>query len=47
MKSSGVKIVEPIKVDPKYHFKSFYVEGPDNVLIEVVEEKPVPEGIWE
>jgi catechol 2,3-dioxygenase-like lactoylglutathione lyase family enzyme len=47
MQKSGVKIVEPIKEDPKYHFKSFYVEGPDNVLIEVVEEKPIPEGIWE
>lgn len=47
MQKSGVKIVEPIKDDPKYHFKSFYVEGPDNVLIEIVEEKPIPEGIWE
>ncbi len=47
MQSSGVKIVEPIKEDPKYHFKSFYVEGPDRVLIEIVEEKPIPEGIWE
>jgi catechol 2,3-dioxygenase-like lactoylglutathione lyase family enzyme len=47
MQKSGVKIVEPIKEDPKYHFKSFYVEGPDNVLIEIVEEKPIPEGIWE
>jgi catechol 2,3-dioxygenase-like lactoylglutathione lyase family enzyme len=47
MQQSGVKIVEPIKVDPKYHFKSFFVAGPDGVLIEIVEEKPVPEGIWE
>jgi catechol 2,3-dioxygenase-like lactoylglutathione lyase family enzyme len=47
MQKSGVKIVEPIKVDPKYHFKSFYVEGPDGVSIEIVEEKPIPEGIWE
>jgi catechol 2,3-dioxygenase-like lactoylglutathione lyase family enzyme len=47
LQSSGVKIVEPIKEDPKYHFKSFFVEGPDHVLIEIVEEKPIPEGTWE
>jgi catechol 2,3-dioxygenase-like lactoylglutathione lyase family enzyme len=47
LQSSGIKIVEPIKEDPKYHFKSFFVEGPDHVLIEIVEEKPIPEGIWE
>ena len=47
MQSSGAKIVRGIEVDPKYKFKSFYVEGPDDVLIEIVEEKPVPEGIWE
>ncbi|HEV8001750.1 MAG TPA: VOC family protein [Planctomycetaceae bacterium] len=47
MKQSGVKIAETPKTDPKYHFKSFFVEGPDGVLIEIVEEKPVPDGIWE
>ncbi len=47
MKQSGVKIAETPKIDPKYHFKSFFVEGPDGVLIEIVEEKPVPDGIWE
>jgi catechol 2,3-dioxygenase-like lactoylglutathione lyase family enzyme len=47
MQRSGVKIAETIKPDAKYHFKSFFVEGPDGVLIEIVEEKPVPEGIWE
>lgn len=47
MKHSGVKITQDIKPDPKYHFHSFLVEGPDSVSIEIVEEKPVPEGIWE
>jgi hypothetical protein len=47
MKRAGVKITETIKTDPKYHFKSFFVDGPDGVSIEVVEERPVPEGIWE
>jgi len=46
MQRAGVKIVEPIKADPKYGYRSFYVEGPDAVLVEIVEEKPVPEGIW-
>ena len=47
MKRSGVKVTQEIKTDPKYHFNSFMVEGPDGVSIEIVEEKPVPEGIWE
>jgi catechol 2,3-dioxygenase-like lactoylglutathione lyase family enzyme len=46
MRQSGVKIVETIGVDPQYHFKRFQVEGPNKVLIEIVEEKPIPEGIW-
>lgn len=47
LKQSGVKIVQTVQVDPRYHFKSFSVQGPDGVLIEIVEEKPIPEGIWE
>jgi catechol 2,3-dioxygenase-like lactoylglutathione lyase family enzyme len=47
MQHAGVKIAETIKVDPKYHFKSFFAEGPDGVLLEIIEEKPVPEGIWD
>ncbi len=46
MQREGVKIVAPIRSDPKYGFKSFFVEGPNGVLVEVVEEKPIPEGIW-
>lgn len=47
MKKDGAKIVEPIEERPKFNHKSFFVEGPDKVLIEIVEAKPIPEGIWE
>ncbi len=47
MKANGVKIEDEIKLRPEFGFKSFFVRGPDKVLIEIVEEKPVPEGIWE
>lgn len=46
MKRSGVRVETP-KVDPRYGFKSFLAEGPDGVAIEIVEEKPLPEGSWE
>ena len=47
MKELRASKSQDIKTDPKYHFNSFFVEGPDGVSIEIVEEKPVPEGIWE
>ncbi len=47
MKKNGVEIVDDIKERKEYGFKSFFVRGPDKVLIEVVEAKPVPEGVWE
>jgi catechol 2,3-dioxygenase-like lactoylglutathione lyase family enzyme len=43
----GAKIVQPVQKDAKYGLKSFFAEAPDGVLVEVVEEKPVPEGIWD
>ena len=43
---NGAEIVKEIENDPLYGFKRFFVRGPDSLLIEVVEEKPVPEGIW-
>jgi len=30
-----------------FGIKSFFIEGPDRILIEIVEAKPVPEGIWD
>jgi catechol 2,3-dioxygenase-like lactoylglutathione lyase family enzyme len=47
LKAAGVRIVEPIAVRDPYKLKSFFVLGPDNVLVEIVEARPVPEGIWE
>lgn len=46
MKSNGVEIVKDIKIDPVYGLKSFFVRAPDFLLVEIVEEKPIPEGIW-
>jgi catechol 2,3-dioxygenase-like lactoylglutathione lyase family enzyme len=47
MKANGVEIVDPIKERKEYGMKSFFVRGPDKVLIEIVEESPIPEGVWE
>ena len=47
MKADGVEVVKPIGNDPVFGHECFFVRGPDKVLIEIVEDKPVPEGIWE
>ena len=47
MKRNGVEIVDEIKTRDEYKIKSFFVRGPDKVLIEVVEARPFPEGVWE
>lgn len=47
MERNGAKIVRPIKKDDMFGHRSFYVLGPEKVLIEIVEDKPIPEGIWE
>jgi catechol 2,3-dioxygenase-like lactoylglutathione lyase family enzyme len=47
MKKAGVTIVEPIAVREPYKIKSFFVQGPDNVLVEIVEAKPIPDGVWQ
>lgn len=44
MKASGVTIVRGIQIDAKFGHKSFFVRGPDNLLIEIVEAKPIPDG---
>jgi catechol 2,3-dioxygenase-like lactoylglutathione lyase family enzyme len=46
MAASGVEIVRPISTDEEFGLTSFFIRGPDGLLVEVVEEKPVPEGIW-
>ena len=43
MNSNGVEIAKKIEIDPLYGFKSFMVTAPDNLLVEIVEEKPIHE----
>ena len=47
IKANGVEIVKPIAVDPAYQIKSFFVRGPDNLLVEVVEANPLPDAAWD
>ena len=45
MKAAGVTIVQPI-AERRDGVKSFFVAGPDAVSIEIVEDKPIPDGLW-
>ena len=47
MKAAGVEIVQEIQKSKEYGHTSFFAMAPDHLLIEVVQEKPIPEGIWE
>lgn len=47
MKAGGANIVQPIQFDERLKLKSFFALGPDGVLVEIVEAKPIPEGIWD
>jgi len=47
LQAAGVKILEPISEKEQFKLKSFLVEGPNRVTIEIVEAKPIPEGVWE
>ena len=47
MKQAGLEIADPIAVRPEFGFKSFFVLGPDRVLVEIVEAKPIPDASWE
>jgi catechol 2,3-dioxygenase-like lactoylglutathione lyase family enzyme len=45
MRAAGVPIVQPI-AERADGIKSFFITGPDQVLIEIVEAKPIPDGLW-
>jgi catechol 2,3-dioxygenase-like lactoylglutathione lyase family enzyme len=47
IKSAGVEIVRPIAKSTEYGLTSCFVRGPDGLLVEIVEELPIPEGIWQ
>jgi hypothetical protein len=46
MQAAGVKIIKPIAVQDSLKLKSFFVLAPNDVLVEIVEDKPIPEGAW-
>ena len=46
MERAGATIVHRPAKNSEYGFTSFFVRGPDGLLIEIVEELPIPEGIW-
>ncbi len=41
------EIVEPIKISELHGLRSFFARATDGILVEFVEAKPIPEGIWE
>lgn len=47
MKAAGVEIVEPIAKRADVGHTSFFVLAPDKLLVEIVQEKPIPDGSWE
>lgn len=47
MKAEGHTIEQEIKVSPLHGLPSFFLRAPDDILVEMVEAKPIPEGIWE
>jgi catechol 2,3-dioxygenase-like lactoylglutathione lyase family enzyme len=46
MVDAGVQIVRGIESSERDGHTSFFVRGPDGLLVEVVQEKPIPEGLW-
>lgn len=47
MQAAGVEIVEHPTFHEDLKMKSFSVLAPDQVLVEIVEDRPIPEGIWD
>jgi catechol 2,3-dioxygenase-like lactoylglutathione lyase family enzyme len=47
LRSRGIVITQEPAIRAEHGFRSFFVEGPDKVSIEIVESKPIPEGIWD
>lgn len=47
MQRNRETIVSPIAVDERHALKSFTVRGPDQVDVEIVEARPIPEGLWD
>lgn len=45
--SNGVEIVSPPAINEPHGLNSFFVRGPDNLLVEFVQARPIPEAGWE
>ena len=46
MRRAGTLIVHAPATNREYGLTSFFVRGPDGLLVEIVQEAPIPEGIW-
>jgi catechol 2,3-dioxygenase-like lactoylglutathione lyase family enzyme len=46
MRAAGATILQPIADRPE-GVKSFFIEAPDGVVVEIVEAKPIPDGLWQ
>jgi catechol 2,3-dioxygenase-like lactoylglutathione lyase family enzyme len=47
VKAMGMPIERPIATDDAFGVRSFFVRAPNQVLVELVEAKPLPEAAWE
>lgn len=47
MKAAGATMVEPIAKREDVGHTSFFTLAPDNVLVEIVQAKPIPDSSWE
>jgi catechol 2,3-dioxygenase-like lactoylglutathione lyase family enzyme len=45
--AAGVPILAPIREQEELGLRSFFVQAPDGVVLEVVEAEPIPEGAWD
>ena len=47
MKEQQFEIVRPVAVSEEYKIRSFFARAPDRILVEFLEAKPIPEGLWD
>lgn len=47
LQSLDVPIERPIATDEAYGTESFFVRAPNDVLVELVKAKPLPDAAWE
>lgn len=47
MTAAGLSVVRSLSTDRRHGHRSFFVRGPDGLLVEIVEDKPIPQGNWQ